>query len=286
MKSRKKTKLIILLWLAILYQFISLSESIGGIDSYSRPVDDGCILPCDLLTSEPLTLDSSTIYIKKIFYQVVFDYPNAKISANYTLKNNDSIDHHFGILFPFGIDQNIEISTLTVENKEIEYQWNINTSLSLLDHVLNASTIYFEFLITAFEEKSIYTEYTVIYKILEQDMGRLYYGYVYCLETSNFWNNTIESVIFEAWVPRNYNEVDEFIFSRITKIYIKEEEEYLIHWFEEENWFPSGNLEMEYVIEQSYDIAYYPLIALGFLFLCIITILGIIIFYKKVNSLE
>ncbi len=285
--SQRNLKIMILIWLTLFYQFNSRSESIGEINSYSRSIGDGCILPCDLITSKPQMLNSSTIYIKKIFYQVVFDYPKAKIRANYTLKNNNSINHQLGILFPFGMDQNIEISTLTVENKEIEYQWNINTSISLLNRVLNASTIYFEFLIEAFEEKSIFIEYTVNYKLLEQDMGRLYYGYVYCLETSNFWNSTIESVIFEAWVPRKYHEVSEFIFSQITKIYIKEEDEYLIHWFEEENWFPSGTLEMEYVVEQRHDIiAYYPLIALGFLFLCVITILGIIIFYKKVNSLE
>ena len=285
--SQKNLKIIILIWLTLFHQFNWLLESMGEINSYSRPIDDGCILPCDLITSEPRMLNFSTIYIKKIFYQVVFDYPKAKIRANYTLKNNNSINHQFGILVPFGIDQDIEISTLTIENKDVEYQWTINTTISLFDRVLNVSTIDFEVFIESFEEKTIFIEYTLIYKILEHDMGRLFYGYVYCLETSNFWNNTIESVIFEAWVPRKYNEVNEFIFSRISQIYYKEESEYCIHWFEEENWFPNGDLKMEYVVEQSHDlIAYYPLIALGFLFLFVITILGIITFYKKVNSLE
>ncbi len=287
MKSRKMS--FILLFIILIFQntvFIFYPYC-AALSNYYRPIDDGCILPFDPSTSEPLVLDNNTVYLKKIEYQVMFNYPEAIIKANYTLKNVNDSEQQLNVLFPFGMDQNIKISSLTTESTNIEYSWNYNFNISLLNRIINVITIQMELNFDPFEEKLIHIEYSLKYGILENDMGRFYYGYVYCLETSNFWNTPIESVIFEAWVPKNYAEVSPFVFSQVTITHNREMDKYNIHWFEEENWLPLGNLEMEYVTEQNHiSVLLYPLLIFGFLFLFIITVLGLIIFSKKVKNLK
>ena len=135
--------------------------------------------------------------------------------------------------------------------------------------------------------KATSIKYSLNYGLLEHDIGRLWYGCVYCLGTSKFWNNTIDSVLFEAWVPKKYAEVAPFVFSPISVTNSREENNYNVYWFEEELWLPSENLLMEYVVDQRHvSVFLYPMLALGLLFLFTIAAFGLIIFYKKVNNLK
>ncbi len=287
MKSRKMSFILVFITLFIQNTIFTFYPHSATLSNYYRPIDDGCILPCDPSTSDPLVLDNNTVYLKKIEYQVVFDYPEAIIKANYTLKNVIDTEQQLNILFPFGKDQNIKISTLTTESTNIEYNWNSDSNISLLNRIITVTSIQIELNFDPFEEKLIHIEYSLEYGILEHDIGRFYYGYVYCLETSNFWNRSIESAFFEAWVPKNYAEVSPFVFSQVAITHNREKDNYFIYWFEEENWLPLGNLEMEYVTEQNHiSEFFYPLLLFGFLFLFIITVLGLVIFNKKVNTLK
>jgi len=279
-----------ILTLAILLLFnipFPIYKTKANLNAYYRPIDDGCIIPCDPSTAEPQELGNNSVNLKDIKYQVVFDYPKALISANYTLKSENITEQQIGVLFPFGIDKDVTISTLTITGKNAEYIWHSETHISLQNRNLTIKPVQINVSFDPFEEKSINIKYSFNYGLLEHDMGRLWYGCVYCLETSRFWNNTIDSVLFEAWVPTRYTEVAPFAFSQMSKANSREESIYNVYWVEEEFWLPSGILLMEYVVDQKHvSVFLYPMLALGFLFLFTIAALGLIIFYKKVNNLK
>jgi hypothetical protein len=229
----------------------------------------------------------NTVYLKEIMYQVVFNYPDAFISVNYTLKNDNLSELQLDVLFPFERDQDVKITTLTVDDTTKEFEWNEEINISLSDHKITVSTIQMNLAFDSMEEKLVCIEYFLKYDILEHDMGRIYYGLVYCLETSNFWNASIDSVLFEAWVPKKYAEVSPFIFSQVSIPQSREEGDFSVYWFEKEIWFPTGNLLMEYVLDQRHTSwFFYPMLAIGFLVLFVITVSGLIIFYKKIKNLK
>lgn len=279
-----------ILTLAILLLFnipFPIYKTKANLNAYYRPIDDGCIIPCDPSTAEPQELGNNSVYLKDIKYQVVFDYPKALISANYTLKSENITEQQISVLFPFGINKDVTVSTLTIAGKNVEYIWRSETNISLQNRNLTIVPVQLNVSFDPFEEKSIHIKYSFNYGLLEHDIGRLLYGCVYCLGTSRFWNNTIDSVLFEAWVPKKYAEVAPFVFSPISITNSREESNYNVYWFEEEIWLPSENLLMEYVVDQRHvSVFLYPMLALGFLFLFSIAALGLIIFYKKVSNLK
>ena len=287
MKSRKIFPILILVILILFSIPFPIYMTKGNLNAYYQPIDDGCIIPCNPSTAEPLELGNNSVYLKDIKYQVVFDYPKALISANYTLESENITEQQIGVLFPFGIDKDVTISTLTVEGENIEYIWHSETNISLQNRNLTIIPVQLNVSFDPFEEIVIDIKYSFKYELLEHDMGRLWYGSIYSLDTSRFWNHTIDSVLFEAWVPKKYEEVAPFVFSPLSNANSKEENTFNVYWVEEETWFPSGNLFMEYVVDQAHgSIFLYPILALGFLFLFTITGLGLFIFYKKVNNLK
>ena len=287
MKSRNIFPILALVILLLFNILFPIYITKSNLNAYYKPINDGCILPCDPSTAEPQELGNNSIYLKDIKYQVVFDYPKAQISANYTLKSENITEQQIGVLFPFGIDKDVTISTLTVAGENIEYIWHSETNISLQNRNLTIVPMQLNVSFDPFEEKSIHIKYSFNYGLLEHDIGRLWYGCVYCLGTSKFWNNTIDSVLFEAWVPKKYAEVAPFVFSPISVTNSREENNYNVYWFEEELWLPSENLLMEYVVDQRHvSVFLYPMLALGLLFLFTIAAFGLIIFYKKVNNLK
>ncbi|MHA2075245.1 MAG: hypothetical protein ACW97X_11545 [Candidatus Hodarchaeales archaeon] len=287
MKSRIITITLVLSILLLNSLSVSISSNKNHLSNYYRPINDGCILPCDSQTAEPLIVQMNTVYLKEIMYQVVFNYPDAFISVNYTLKNDNLSELQLDVLFPFERDQDVKITTLTVDDTTKEYEWNDEINISLSDHKITVSTIQMNLAFDSMEEKLVCIEYSLKYGILEHDMGRIYYGLVYCLETSNFWNTSIDSVLFEAWVPKKYAEVSSFIFSQVSIPQSREEGGFSVYWFEKEIWFPTGNLLMEYVLDQRHTSwFFYPMLAIGFLVLFVITVSGLIIFYKKIKNLK
>lgn len=286
-----KFKKIFLILTVIILILLSTSFPIyitkTNLNAYYRPIDDGCIIPCNPSTAEPRVLENNSVYLKDIKYKVEFNYPRTLVSVNYTLKSENTTEQLIGVLFPFGIDNDVTVSALKVKGGNVEYKWHREVNISLQDRNLSILPVQINVSFDPFEELVIDIKYSFKYELLEHDMGRLWYGSIYSLDTSRFWNHTIDSVLFEAWVPKKYAEVAPFVFSPLSNANSKEENTYNVYWVEEETWFPSGNLFMVYTVDQRHvSIFLYPILMLGFLFLFTIVTLSLIIFYKKVNNLK
>ncbi|MFX0016505.1 MAG: hypothetical protein ACFFB2_15895 [Promethearchaeota archaeon] len=291
MNSKQKNMFLnVLTLIIVLSPFLTIKSSCDN-DYYRKNIDDGCPFPYDITNAASVFSFS----LKEIFYKGVFNYPNVDISANYTIQSHNDTEQTIGIFFPFSMDGNITIHSIMTGNQSLEFNWRINITIDAYHPKFseNLKLLQLELTFAAFEEKTIYLNYSFPYHTYTIQTIFREHRYLHFFEPAKLWENPHQSVHYEIWIPKSYlknNGVLEYgIWSPRgwKEIEVEENEDFSIIIFENEN----NQVEAKY-IEPGYQdtIGVSPeigLIILTLEFLIVFSLLAvaIIIFYRKLNNL-
>lgn len=227
-----------LVMLLFILLFIQCDIAAGNI----VPVDGnygGFPVPAN---SEPI-YPTIPVFFKQESINVTFDSSKAHVNAFYTLKNNKSTAIDMGIALPFCNNSETYIMSLSLQEKEIDYNWLDETEINVI-HILrhsNYHAITFNLSFTAYEEKTIHIQYSRecnIYDSMDGLKKKTHYGYRYLVGTARAWNHPLESASFEFWIPKS---LCDQINTGYRKMSVRETSDYRIVSVKYENWLPSSD---------------------------------------------
>lgn len=172
-------------------------------------IDDGCPFPYDL--SDFSTL--SSISLTQISLKGVFNSPNVDITVNYTIQSNNATNQTIGLFFPFSIENIITIYAIEIDNQSIDLltlSWRTNETIGTfpIRFTKNLNLLSLEISFSAFEEKTIFLQYSLQYHIKSYDNIVWEYRYSYFFEPLILWDNIIKKtgiqIHYEIWIPNGY----------------------------------------------------------------------------------
>ena len=283
---------------------ISLSQAYLQTNSGSGyyNIDDGCPFPYDL--SDFSTL--SSLSLKQISYKGVFNSPNVDIRANYTIRNDIATNQTIGLFFPFSMETNLTIHAIEIDNQDLDLltlDWRIDESIGVFPTRLlteNISLLSLEITFSAFEEKSIFLEYSLPYHLKSYESIWTEYRYRYFFKPLRYWDDvskeSIHSFHYEIWIPNSYlknNGVLEHSVSEVIGsckfIHEKTGDFSLIIYsnLDQPEYFEASTIEFGYQDTFSIinpQVSFFILVVI-FLVVFFLLALSIRFFYRKINNL-
>lgn len=290
MNSKQKKVYLNVVMLALILSPFSINRS-SCVDYYRKDIDDGCPFPYDITNAAPV----SSFSLKNISYKGVYNYPNVDIAANYTIQSLNDTEQTIGILFPFSMDNNITIHSIMIGNQSMEFTWRINVTIDgiLPKFTENLKLLQLELTFDAFEEKTIFIQYSLPYHTITIQTIFREHSYLHFFEPAEIWGAPHQSVLYEIWIPKSYlknnGHVTHGIYSprEWKKSRVEENEDFFTVIFENKN----NQVEAKYIKPGYQDtIGVSPeigliILTIEFLIVFLLLAIAIIIFYRKLNNL-
>jgi len=275
-------------------------QKISGSDFYN--IDDGCPFPYDL--SDFSTLSSLSLI--QISYKGVFNSPNVDITAYYTIQSNSATNQTIGIFFPFSMETNITIHAIEIENQSIDLltlAWRINETIGTfpLTFTKDLKLLSLEISFSAYEEKTIFLQYSLQYHIRDYESIQWEHSYRYFFKPLRIWDNitkkTNHSFYYEIWIPNSYlknnGHLEYGVYSPVGAFdwIIQKNENFSVIIFsnrDQEGYFEAKIIEVGY--QDSFSIinpqVSFVILIIIFLMIFSLLIISVIIFNRKINKLH